>query len=96
MTRRLVKAGRDPAGRPQDGAVIITNMYRQQKTLFRSGDARKRAPDRIVSISKPYVRPIVRGKEARNVEFGVKSNDILIEGFSFIEKLSLNAFSEGT
>ena len=23
-------------------------------------------------MSKPYVRPIVRGKEAKNVEFGVK------------------------
>ena len=49
-----------------------------------------------MSISKPYVRPIVRGKEAKNVEFGAKSNNILVDGLSFIEKLSFNAFSEGT
>ena len=67
-----------------------------QKSHFRSGDARESIPDRIVSISKPYVRPIVRGKEARNVEFGAKSNNILVDGLSFIEKLSFNAFSEGT
>ena len=47
-------------------------------------------------MSKPYVRPIVRGKEVKNVEFGAKSNNIQVDGISFIEKLSFNAFSEGT
>ena len=82
--------------REKNDLAIITKMYRQQKSHFRSGDARESIPDRIVSISKPYVRPIVRGKEARNVEFGAKSNNILVDGLSFIEKLSFNAFSEGT
>ena len=49
-----------------------------------------------MSVSKPYVRPIVRGKEAKNVEFGAKCNNILVDGISFIEKLSFNAFNEGT
>lgn len=44
-------------------------------------------------ISKPYVRPIVRGKEVESVEFGAKVNNILGDGISFIEKLS---FNEGT
>ena len=82
--------------REKNNLSIITKMYRQQKNHFRSGDARESIPDRIVSISKPYVRPIVRGKEARNVEFGAKSNNILVDGISFIEKLSFNAFNEGT
>ena len=82
--------------REKNDLAIITKMYRQQKNHFRSGDARESIPDRIVSISKPYVRPIVRGKEAKNVEFGAKSNNILVDGLSFIEKLSFNAFSEGT
>lgn len=47
-------------------------------------------------MSKPYVRPIVRGKETKSVEFGAKCNNILIDGISFIEKLSFNAFNEGT
>ena len=42
---------------------IITKMYRQQKNHFQSKDCRESIKDRIVSISKPYVRPIVRGKE---------------------------------
>ena len=49
-----------------------------------------------MSISKPHVRPIVRGKEVKSVEFGAKCNNILVDGMSFIEKLSFNAFNEGT
>ena len=75
---------------------IITKVYRQQRNHFRSGDARESIPDRIVSVSKPYVRPIVRGKEVKSVEFGSKCNNILVDGISFIEKLSFNAFNEGT
>ena len=75
---------------------IITKVYRQQKTHFENDNPRESIPDRIVSISKPYVRPIVRGKEVKNVEFGAKCNNILVDGISFIEKLSFNAFSEGT
>ncbi len=75
---------------------IITKMYRQQKNHFQGKDSRESIPDRIVSINKPYVRPIVRGKESKNVEFGAKVNNILVDGISFIEKLSFNAFNEGT
>ena len=63
-----------------------------------------------MSISKAYVRPIVRGKEVKSVEFGAKCNNIQVDGLSFIEKcnniqvdglsfiekLSFNAFNEGT
>ncbi len=52
--------------------------------------------DRIVSLDKPYIRPIVRGKEVKAVEFGAKVNKIQIDGISFIETLSFDAFNEGT
>ena len=71
-------------------------MYRWQKNHFEKNDPRESVRDRIVSVSKPYVRPIVRGKEMKGVEFGAKCNNILVDGLSFIEKLSFNAFSEGT
>lgn len=74
----------------------VTRVYRQQKNHFKSGDSRESIPNRIVSISKPYVRPIVRGKENKTVEFGAKCSNILIDGISFIEKVSFNAFHEGT
>ena len=56
--------------REKSDLEIITKMYRQQKNHFQSKDCRESIPNRIVSISKPYVRPIVRGKEVKSVEFG--------------------------
>ena len=81
--------------REKNDLEIITKMYRQQKNHFQRRDCRESIPDRIVSINKPYVRPIVRGKEVKSVEFGAKVNNILVDGISFIEKLSFNPFSEG-
>lgn len=71
-------------------------IQEQQKNHFKSGDSRESIPNRIVSLTKPHIRPIVRGKETKTVEFGAKCNNILIGGISFIEKLSFNAFNEGT
>ena len=51
--------------RQKSDIEIITRMYRQQKKHFDRNDPRKSVKDRIVSISKPYVRPIVRGKDAK-------------------------------
>jgi hypothetical protein len=51
--------------------------------------------NRIVSIDKPYLRPIVRGKEIKKVEFGAKGHKLQIDGISFIEYLSYDAFNEG-
>ena len=82
--------------REKSDLEIITRMYRQQKNHFRNNDSRESIPNRIVSLSKPHLRPIVRGKEEKSVEFGAKVNNILVDGISFIEKLSFNAFNEGT
>ena len=82
--------------REKSDIEIITRMYRQQKNHFRNNDSRESIPNRIVSLSKPHLRPIVRGKEVKSVEFGAKVNNILVDGISFIEKLSFNAFNEGT
>lgn len=56
----------------------------------------KSVPERIVSIHKHYIRPIVRGKETKAVEFGVKANLVQVGGMNFIEHISFNAFNEGT
>ena len=79
--------------REKSDLEIITRMYRQQKNHFRNNDSRESIPNRIVSLSKPHLRPIVRDKEVKSVEFGAKVNNILVDGISFIEKLS---FNEGT
>ena len=70
----------------------IKKIYKQQNQLFTTGQIPK---DRIVSISKNYLRPIVRGKEKKPVEFGPKVNKFQIDGISFIEHISFDAFHEG-
>ena len=53
--------------------------------------------NRIVSISQPWVRPIVRGKTKASVEFGAKFDLSLDEnGFCRIEKVSYDAYNEST
>lgn len=71
---------------------IIAKVHSQQYGLFHQGITPK---NRIVSLHKPYVRPIVRGKEVKKVEFGAKVNKIQIDGISFIEHISFDAFNEG-
>lgn len=56
---------------------------------------KKEVKKRIVSIDHPYIRPIVRGKENKRVVFGAKVNNIQIDGISFIEHHSFEAFNEG-
>jgi len=43
---------------------------------------------RIVSISQPHARPIVRGKASKEVEFGAKLSVSLVNGYSFLDRLS--------
>lgn len=72
---------------------IIEKVWEQQNYKFTTGKAPE---NRIVSLSKSYIRPIVRGKETKAVEFGAKVNKLQINGISFIEHLSFDAFNEGT
>ena len=67
------------------------NNLVQEKEMFEG----RKVSDRIVSIDSHYVRPIVRGKETKPVEFGAKVNNIQIDGISFIEHISFKAFNEG-
>jgi len=65
----------------------------QQSRQFYNGT---RPTGRIVSLDRPYIRPIKRGKEVKTVEFGAKVNKLQVDGISFIEHLSFDNFNEGT
>lgn len=67
-------------------------VFQQQNAYFHQAQKPK---NRIVSLDRPYIRPIVRGKEVKPVEFGAKVNKLQIDGISFIEHISFDAFHEG-
>lgn len=71
--------------------LTIGNVQEQQFKKLHG----EKIQNRIVSISKAYIRPIIRGKETKAVEFGAKVNKLQTDGISFIEHLSYDAFNEG-
>lgn len=73
---------------------IVQELYRQQQQMY--DERSHQIVDRIVSISQPYVRPIVRGKSGKTVEFGAKLSVSLVKGFAFLDHLSWDAFNEST
>ena len=73
---------------------VIQHVYRQQEEMHRL--KKKSCQDRIVSISQPHVRPIVRGKADRKAEFGAKLGVSLTgEGIACVDKVSWDACHEG-
>jgi len=73
--------------------LVITELYRQQQQMHQSGQ--KRIDDRIVSISQPHVRPIVRGKASAKTEFGMKLSISVVNGWSTVERMSWKNYNEG-
>ena len=51
-------------------------------------------PDRIVSVSQPFVRPIVRGNAGKPVEFGAKLDISVVDGWTRLECCSFDAYNE--
>lgn len=71
----------------------IRIIYQQQ--LYMHLHNVRKVKHRIVSLYKPYIRPIIRGKERKPFEFGAKVHTSQVDGLNFIEHLSFEAFHEG-
>ena len=71
---------------------IVSTIYEQQKFMHENPGVYSK--DRIVSLFKTYLRPIVRGKENKRVEFGAKVHSYQVDGINLIDKLSFDAFNE--
>ena len=74
--------------------LVISEIYRQQKEMY--DHKSRRIDDRIVSINKPHVRPIKRGKAGADVEFGAKLSASVVDGFVFVDRISWDNFNEST
>ncbi len=72
--------------------LVIKELYHQQLWMYENHT--HKIADRIVSISQPHIRPIVRGKAKSNVEFGAKVSLSLIDGFSFVDRIDWNNYNE--
>jgi transposase, IS5 family len=72
--------------------LVVSEVYRQQQQMYDT--VQNRIDDRIVSLSQPHVRPIVRGKAGTPVEFGAKISASCTDGYAFLDHLSWDNFNE--
>ena len=84
--------GKNLPSRQTERLDTIRAVYEQQKYMY---DNRTHSvPDRIVSVSQPFVRPIVRGKAGKPVEFGAKLDISVVDGWTRLECCSFDAYNE--
>jgi len=73
---------------------VIQLLYDQQAYMYK--EKKHSVKDRIVNIYQPYVRPIPRGKDRAQTEFGAKLGVSEVEGFTRINHFSWDAYNEST
>jgi hypothetical protein len=71
---------------------VAEKIYRQQHKMYR--EKTNRVEERIVSFTRPYVRPIKRGKQGKKTEFGGKGALVHVGGFLFLDYFEHRAFAE--
>lgn len=90
----IIKQMNKPLNAKQEALTdTLKKLYEQQ--LFMYENRTHSVLNRIVSISQPYLRPIVRGKTGAPVEFGAKLDISVTDGYTRLEKISFEAYNEG-
>lgn len=72
--------------------LVVTEVYRQQLWMYEN--KKNSIDDRIVSLTQPHIRPIVRGKAGKSVEFGAKLSASCRNGYVFLDRISWDNFNE--
>lgn len=91
---KMLEKGKELNARQKARLETIKSVYEQQKYMY--DNHTHTVENRIVSISQPYIRPIVRGKVKAPVEFGTKLDISVVDGFVRLEKQSFDAYNEAT
>jgi len=73
---------------------VVKRMYAQQREMIR--EKKRSVEHRIVSVHQPQVRPIVRGKEGKEVEFGAKITMSRVGGYGMLDKIEDEAYNEAS
>ena len=72
--------------------LITSELYRQQQEMY--DEDKYRIDNRIVNLSKPHVRPIIRGKAGKKTEFGAKISISDDNGFVEVDRISWDNYNE--
>ena len=91
---KMLAAGKKMPEKFKERFSTIKIIYAQQKEMY--DNHTHSVKDRIVSLSQPWIRSIVRGKAKAKVEFGVKLDISVCDGWTRLERHSFNAYNEAT
>lgn len=76
----------------QERIRVIETILSQQWEMWRKKS--HQVKDRVVSLHLPKIRPMVRGKDGKDVEFGPKALLSWVNGFCFLDHFSFDAYNE--
>ena len=88
----MLTGGKTLSGKLSTRLDTIRKVYEQQKFMY--DQQTHSVENRIVSLSRPFIRPIVRGKAGKPVEFGAKLDISVSDGWTRLEVLSFDAYNE--
>jgi IS5 family transposase len=92
---QLIKAGsalKNLSKRQQNLLLTIQKVYEQQLEMWEKNT--QSVPQRIVSLTQPHIRPIVRGKAGKPTEFGAKLSVSCVDNYIFLDRISWENFNE--
>lgn len=92
--RRMREHGENLSPTYQARLDASEQLCEQQSHMYRNKT--HTVPNRIVSLSQPFLRPIVRGKTRNPVEFGAKLDISVTDGYARLECLSFEAYNEAS
>ena len=90
----MLQSGLKLSPKQQSRLETLQKIYEQQKYMY--DNHMHSVPDRIVSVSQPFIRPIVRGNVGKPVEFGAKLDISVSDGWTRLECWSFDACNEAT
>ena len=83
-----LSSGKQLSERQTERLNTLRRVYEQQKYMY--DNKVHSVPERIVSVSQPFIRPIVRGKAGKSVEFGTKLDISVVNGWTRLGCCSLD------
>jgi len=95
VDKLLAKPGREVILEKRDRKILETVrlVYAQQKYMY--DNKTHQCSNRVVNLYQPHIRPMPRGKDKADVEFGAKINISEVNGFTRIDHFSWEAYNEG-
>ena len=91
---KMLSSGKEIPIKFKEKFSTIQTIYNQQKEMY--DNHTHSVKDRVVNLSQPWLRPIVRGKAKAKVEFGIKLDISVCDGWTRLERHSFDAYNEST